>query len=126
MAINGGSVHLRTQLQLILHQLSQSTWRLFSAHPRVLRVSILRNGNAVLAAAVAGRVLFMSPLVHDHANVTYALHAHCTPHANTLSDMQQRKEQLKLAVQQELAVAGAQSLINKITENVRLGLFSLP
>lgn len=34
------------------------------------------------------------------------------------TDMQQKKEQIKLQIQQELAVAGAQQLINKITENV--------
>ncbi|ORY34722.1 putative mitochondrial import inner membrane translocase subunit tim13 [Naematelia encephala] len=32
-------------------------------------------------------------------------------------DMQQRKEQMKMQIQQELAVANAQQLINKINEN---------
>ncbi|KAL7425168.1 protein translocase subunit [Cryptotrichosporon argae] len=33
------------------------------------------------------------------------------------SDMQKQKEQIKQGIQQELAIAGAQQLINKITEN---------
>lgn len=42
------------------------------------------------------------------------------------TDMQQKKEQIKLQIQQELAVAGAQQLINKITENVGLECSGVP
>ncbi|KAK4686820.1 hypothetical protein P7C73_g3314, partial [Tremellales sp. Uapishka_1] len=37
--------------------------------------------------------------------------------AQTATDMNARKEQMKLQIQQELAVANAQQLINKINEN---------
>ncbi|CAD6565419.1 MAG: protein translocase subunit [Tremellales sp. Tagirdzhanova-0007] len=37
--------------------------------------------------------------------------------SSSSSDMQQRKDQMKQSIQQELAVANAQQLINRINEN---------